>query len=313
MIELKQLRKFLVVAEQGNFTRAAEHLNIAQPALSRQIARLEEQLGIDLIDRQSRPFQLTRAGRHLQKESAALLEQAGRMERTVRQIGSRTMRVLNVAFSPTIVYGGLPDVMSRVEERLRHIDVRWSELRSSELAESLRMGSIDIAFSRHHDDDEKIVHVRLRDEKLFAAFSRRHPFASHDGAVSISDLDGFDLIIYPGNSKMKGGFADQTSAWFAEFGRRNAEIREVNEIDTALALAAAGMGVCLVPATARHLRSDIEYRLIDQDEVHLPVYLCHRVQEDEELVSSIKSVIRDFMATDSATSLDPQYQHFYDF
>jgi DNA-binding transcriptional LysR family regulator len=313
MIELKQLRKFLVVAEQGNFTRAAEQLNIAQPALSRQIARLEEQLGVDLIDRQSRPFQLTRAGRQLQKEAAALLEQAGKMERAIRQIGSRATRILNVAFSPTIVYGGLPAVMSRLEEQLRDIDVRWSELKSTELAESLRKGSIDIGFSRHRDSDEKIVHVRLRDERLFAAFSRRHPLAMDDTTVRISDLDGFDLIIYPSNSKMKGGFGDQTVAWFAQFGSINREIREVNEIDTALALAAAGMGVCLIPATARHLRSDIEYRLIDQDDVHLPVYLCHRLQEDEALVSSIKDVIRDFMATDAAASLDPQYHYFYDF
>jgi DNA-binding transcriptional LysR family regulator len=134
-----------------------------------------------------------------------------------------------------------------------------------------------------------------------------------DRAVRISELDDFDLITYPSNSKMKGGFGDQTMAWFAQFGSINREIREVNEIDTALALAAAGMGVCLIPATARHLRSDIEYRLIDHEDVHLPVYLCHRLQEDEALLSSIKGVIRDFMATDAAASLDPQYQHFYDF
>jgi DNA-binding transcriptional LysR family regulator len=313
VIELKQLRKFLVVAEQGNFTRAAELLNIAQPALSRQIAKLEEQLGTDLINRHSRPFQVTPAGRHLQKEASALLEQAGRMENAVRQIGSRAGRTLTVAFSPTVVYGGLSDVMSRIKERLSDIDVRWSELKSGDQAESLRKGLIDIGFSRCRDDDEKIVHVPLRDERLFAAFSRRHPLASGKRAVRIADFDGYDLIVYPRGSKTRGGFADQTLAWFSGRASRPGEIREVSEIDTALALAAAGMGLCLIPATSRHLRPDIEYRLIDEEDVRLPVYLCHRAQEDEELIASVKGVIRDFMATDAAVSLDPQYQHFYEF
>jgi DNA-binding transcriptional LysR family regulator len=313
VIELKQLRKFLVVAEQGNFTRAAELLNIAQPALSRQIARLEDQLEISLIDRQSRPFRLTKAGLRLQKEAVALLEQASRMENTVRQIASRTTRTLTVAFSPTIVYGGLSDVMSRIKERLGDVNVRWSELKSGEQAECLRKGSIDIGFSRQRGDDERIVHVPLRDESLFAAFFRRHSLASGSGPISMVDLNGFDLIVYPRDSKKSAGFANQTLEWFAEFGSRPNDIREVSEIDTALALAAAGMGICLVPATSRHLRPDIEYRLIKERNVRLPVYLCHRAEEDEDLVASIKGVIRDFMITDAAASLDPQYQHFYEF
>lgn len=313
VIELKQLRKFLVVADQGNFTRAAELLNIAQPALSRQIARLEEQLGVDLIDRLSRPFQLTKAGHHLRQEAVGLLEQAGRLENAVRQIGSRSIRTLTVAFSPTVVYGGLSDVMSRIKEQLRDIEVRWAELKSDEQAEALRKGSIDIGFSRCRDSDEKIVHVPLRDERLFVAFSRKHPLARGTEAVSIGDLGGLDLIVYPRSAKSAGGFADQTLAWFAKFGSRPAEVREVSEIDTALALAAAGMGLCLVPATSRHLRPDIAYRLIDESDVHLPVFLCHRAQEDEDLVSAVKGVIRDFMVSDAAASLDPQYQTFYDF
>jgi DNA-binding transcriptional LysR family regulator len=313
VVELKQLRKFLVVAEQRNFTRAAKLLNIAQPALSRQIARLEEQLGVDLIDRKARPFQLTKAGRHLQQDALALLEMASRMENAVRQIGSRTRRVLTIAFSPTIVYGGLSDVMSRIKERLADIEVRWCELQSGDQADCLRKGAIDIGFSRCRDDDEKIVHVPLRDEKLFAAFSRKHPLAADSGAVGIADLDGFDLIVYPRGSEKSLGFSHQTLAWFDEYGSHPAEIREVREIDTALALAAAGMGLCLVPATSRHLRPDIEYRLIDEEDVNLPVYLCHRAREDEELVASIKRIIREFMANDAAASLDPQYQRFHDF
>lgn len=313
VVELKQLRKFVAVAEQGNFTRAADLLHIAQPALSRQIAHLEEQLGACLIDRKIRPFRLTDAGSRLLEEARIVLDRVERLEATVREIGLRRRRTLTIGFSPTIVYGGLPEVMRRIKATLSHVDVRWQELKSRDQADALRKGVIDIGFSRSYAADDEIVHVPMRDERLFAAISRKHRLAKSNLPIRIADLNGMDVIVYPRGSEKHPGFADQTLAWLRAKGCRPGEIHEVSEIDTALALAAAGMGLCLVPATSRHLRPDVEYRLVEDEDVTMPVFLCHRVQEDERLIAAIKATIRDFMAEDSASSLDPAYNRFHAF
>ncbi|CAN5397495.1 LysR family transcriptional regulator [soil metagenome] len=313
MVELRQLRKFVVLAEQRNFTRAAELLHIAQPALSREIARLEEQLGVRLIDRTSRPLQLTDAGRRFHDDALVVLDRAERMESSVRQTGLGHKRLLTIAFSPTIVYGGLSDVMRRLKNSLPHIEIRWRELTSRDQSDGLRTGAIDIGFTRYRNHDGAIVHIPMRDERLFAAIPESHALAASDAPLKMADLDGGDVIIYPSRSNQNRGFADQTLAWFYAVGSRPGEIQEVSEIDTALALVAAGLGMCLVPASSRHLRPDVRYRLVEDEKVFLPVFMCHRLQEDEQLIESIKAVIREFVADDVASSLDPAYNRYHIF
>jgi DNA-binding transcriptional LysR family regulator len=313
MFELKQLRKFVALAKQGNFTRAAEILHIAQPALSRQIAQLEEQVGVSLIDRKARPFGLTDAGRHFYEHALILLDQAERMEITTRKIGAQNRRVVTIAFSPTVVYGGLSDVMHRIREKRPELDVRWRELKSRDQADCLRKGLVDIGFSRYFQNDSEIVHIPMREESLFVAISPQHILAGSNAPLSVADLYGMDVIVYPRGSDNSLGFADQTLAWLQRAGRGPGEIHEVSEIDTALALVAAGMGFCLVPATSRHLRPDVAYRLIRDEDVMLPVFMCYRAQEDEALIAAVKAIIREFMVEDSASSLDPAYNRFHTF
>ncbi|WP_140720619.1 MULTISPECIES: LysR family transcriptional regulator [Gammaproteobacteria] len=310
MVELKQLRKFVVVVELRNFTRAAESLHIAQPALSRQIARLEEQLGAQLIDRRARPFMLTDAGRRFYEDALAVLDRVERMQATARKLGAGRKRTLTIAFSPTIVYGGISHVMKHLAEALPDVDIRWREMMSGDQDDALRKGVIDIGFSRSRYLEPDIVQIPMRDERLFVAIPPDDVLALSEGSIGIADLDDREVIVYP--SGHKAGFADQTIAWLRASASRPSEIREVSEIDTALAFVAAGLGFCLVPANSRHLRSDIAYRLIEDANVTIPVLMCHRAQEDRGLIESVKAVVRKF-ADDDPASLDAKHNRFHDF
>jgi DNA-binding transcriptional LysR family regulator len=309
MIELKQLRKFVVVAEQRNFTRAAELLHVAQPALSKQIARLEEQLDALLFHRDARPLQLTKAGRRLYDEAIILLERADRMQESVRKIAHDHRRVVTIGFSPTIVYGGISEIIKRIGLALPQFEVRWQEMLSAEQADALRKGTIDISFGRSDLVERDIVKVLTRDERLFVALPREDSLAQSTEPMSISMLHGQDLIVYPVGTTTDG-FANKTLAMFRAAGIAPPQVHEVKEIDTALAFVAAGVGVCLIPATSRHLRPDIVYRLADP-EATLPVFMCFRTQEDQGLVESMKLIVRNFLR-DGHESLDPAYNVFYE-
>ena len=111
-MELRHLRYFVAVAEERNFTRAAERLHIAQPPLSRQIQQLEEELGLRLLDRGERPLQLTEAGRFFYDQARNLLTQAQGIRAMTRRI-ALARRQLVIGYVGSTLYRPLPEVIRR--------------------------------------------------------------------------------------------------------------------------------------------------------------------------------------------------------
>ena len=107
-MDLKQIRYFVAVAKERNFTRAAEQLHIAQPALSRQIQLLEQELNVLLLSRESRPLQLTEAGRIFYEQSLQLLNRVEVMKAATTEVGLHQRPQLSIGFVASTLYGGLP-------------------------------------------------------------------------------------------------------------------------------------------------------------------------------------------------------------
>lgn len=106
-MDLRQLRYFVAVARERNFTRAAEQLHIAQPPLSRQIQLLEEELGVELLSRSARPVRMTEAGRLFYEQALQILGRVEQMAESTRRVGRNQNRVLSIGFVPSTLYGGL--------------------------------------------------------------------------------------------------------------------------------------------------------------------------------------------------------------
>jgi LysR family transcriptional regulator, benzoate and cis,cis-muconate-responsive activator of ben and cat genes len=115
-VELRQLRYFLTVAKEQNFTRAAEKLRIAQPPLSRQIQQLEEELGVVLFERGSRPVRLTDSGRVLLNQATHVLESVDEIKGTAQRLREAERPWLGVGFVPSTLYAKLPDVIRRIAQ-----------------------------------------------------------------------------------------------------------------------------------------------------------------------------------------------------
>ena len=196
-MDLRQLRYFVAVARERNFTRAAEQLHIAQPPLSRQIQLLEEELGVPLIIRKSRPVRLTEAGRLFYEQSLQVLGRVEQMVEATRRVGLNQNRVLSIGFVASTLYGGLPTLVRKLRQNAPELDIRLLEMVSVQQIAALKEGRIDVGFGRLHHSDPNVVGILMREERLALAIPQGTPLAEEKSPLPLSALGGQTLIVYP--------------------------------------------------------------------------------------------------------------------
>jgi DNA-binding transcriptional LysR family regulator len=253
-LDLRLVEYFIAVAEELHFGRAAERLHIAQPSLSQQIRRLEAQLGVSLLERNSRNVHLTPAGHALLQEGRKTLSQAQHAIKTVRAAGAPR---LTVGFYGSAASELLPEVLREFSERLPGIEVSVRELLLGSI-DGILDGSVNIAFTRLLPGQTELEVEVLIEEPRLAALASTHPLANRQ-TLTFADLRNESFVTNP-VARQDG----PPPRWLAEQrrhglpGRVAAEATSLQEI---LALVAAGRGVCLVPqAVAHHYpRANVTY------------------------------------------------------
>jgi DNA-binding transcriptional LysR family regulator len=286
-VELRQLRYFRVVAQTLNFTRAAEQLNIAQPPLSRQIQQLETELGAVLLER-SRPLRLTEAGRFFHEHSSQLLEQLARISEDTRRVSAGQKRWLGIGFAPSTLYGALPDLIRQLRS-LGDVELGLSELITLQQLEALKSGRIDIGFGRMLFDDPSISQEILRQDPLVAALPAGHPLLS--GPAALEQLAAEPFVLYPGSPRPS--YADHVLGIFSAQGLRIRVVQTVNEMQTAIGLVAAGIGITLVPASVQRLhRSDIGYTPLSDSTATSPIVLIYRAGDVSPVLKQCLNLLK---------------------
>ncbi|AKC81510.1 LysR family transcriptional regulator [Xanthomonas arboricola] len=309
-MEIRQLRKFVTVVQERSFTRAAERLHIAQPSLSKQIQLIEQELGVRLIQRNSRPLGLTEQGKRFYEDALQVIARIDRMTSQARQPDGAAGRVVTIGFVASTLYGGLPTVIRRLRKANSLMEVRWIEMTSADQVAALKTRRIDLGFGRVRTEDPAVERVILREERLMIAMPADSPL-SHTSAPALPrELKGVPLIVYPNDPRPS--FADQVLSLLHDHGVRPSEVHEVRELQTALGLVAVEAGVCLIPASARHVRPELRYRLVDDDAAVSPIIMAHRRSSDEELVEEIKSITREMYA-EGPLWLEPSYNRIPSF
>ncbi|TNH38811.1 LysR family transcriptional regulator [Paracoccus haeundaensis] len=293
-MDLRQLRYFVAVARERNFTRAAEQLNIAQPPLSRQIQLLEEELGVILITRTSRPVKLTDAGRLLYEQALQVLGRVDQMKDATRRVGMNRNRVLSIGFVASTLYGGLPVLVRKLRQNAPELDIQLLEMLSIQQVAALKEGRIDIGFGRMRHNDPNVVATILREERLVVALPQDSVLAQDEGPIRLSDIADQRLIVYP--KEPRPSYADQVLSLLQEEEIRPRDVLEVREIQTALGLVAADSGVCIIPSSARQMRSDVRYRVIDSPGATSPVIMNHRAGDTSRYLDLIRRLIREMYA-----------------
>jgi LysR family transcriptional regulator, benzoate and cis,cis-muconate-responsive activator of ben and cat genes len=288
-LELRQLRYFIAVARERNFTRAAERLNIAQPPLSRQIQQLEYELGVRLIERGSRPVRMTEAGKLFYDQAVQVLERVEEMMAATRRLSASAHARLGIGFVSSTLYGYLPEVIRRYRAARPEVEITLHEMTSLEQIVALKEGRIDVGFGRIPHDDPTVERVLMRNERLLAALPASAPLP--DRPLRLEELEDRPLIVYP--KSPRPSYADQVLALFRERGVHPPAVLEVRELQTALGLVAAESGVCLVPASVGRLRRDnVVYRPLDEACGVSPIIMSTRRDDPSPEIALILRLIK---------------------
>ena len=192
---LRQLTYFAAVVECGSFTEAAERCYITQSAVSQQIRALEQELGVTLLERRSRGFELTAAGRYLYEHGRALLDEAEALCRETRRAGSEEARTLRIGCPRSYSSTELPDAVSRFAQEHPDTDVEVVPGTHEELFDLLRSAGVDLALSdQRRAFSDEYVNLELPEAQCMAELPGGHGSASA-GGVELAEMRGTPCIL----------------------------------------------------------------------------------------------------------------------
>jgi DNA-binding transcriptional LysR family regulator len=249
-MELRQLRYFQAVAEEGHFGRAARRLRMAQPPLSRAVQQLERELGLTLFDRTRRRIELTPAGR-------ALLAQVDRVFASVDQAIDQARRAsvgevgrIAIGYPSSVAFGGMTELLKAFRARSPSVGMVVRELWPQAQVDGLKDGSLDVGFLRGPLDEPALASRVVRRERMVVALPRGHALVARK-RISIESLAEEPFIISP---RPRGpAYFDQVMRLCHDAGFTPRIVQEAPQLDV-VSFIAAGFGLALLPASVRDAR-----------------------------------------------------------
>jgi DNA-binding transcriptional LysR family regulator len=300
MPELRHLRSFVAVAEELHFGRAARRLRIAQPPLSRQIQQLEGELGVRLLDRNKRRVELTPAGRAFLDGARRALEQTAQAVTAAQRAGRGETGRLAVAFVGSATYGLLPDILRVFRKRFPDVELVLHELGTTAQQTAVLEGRLNLGFIRPAPSslatlDPALAPTVVQRDPLMIALPKNHDLARLD-AIPLARLKAEPFILFPRESRPSYGDLVLDACAQAGFAPRVAQYTQ--ELQTAVSLVAAGLGVTLVPASVRSMRrANTLFKPISPPTPTSELLTIHRKDDTSPALRSFLEVIQTVVAT----------------
>lgn len=267
-MELRHLRYFIAVAEEGHITRAAERLGMQQPPLSQQIKAIEQELDVLLFLRKARGVELTDAGRAFLEEARATLGNLDRAFETARRASRGEQGRLCVGVTSTTPFHPLvPRAIRAFREACPMVSLTLEECLSNESVDRVRNEQMDVAFIRAASGDgHGLVMNSLLDEWMVVALPSSHVLAQTrpEAAVPLDRLARETFILYgpPGTGMYDSTIAACQAAGFSpRIGNLGASTQLAPRITSTLSLVGAGLGITFVPSSLQRMNMEgVTYR-----------------------------------------------------
>lgn len=250
-VTLRQLNAFVELAACGNFTRAAERLKVAQPAVSQLLRELEDALGVRLVDRSTRRVELTDAGREFRDNVERVIADLRRAIQNTNELVERKRGRITLAAPPILAAALVPNIVAGFKQQFPGIDIVLIDVRIDQIIARVKSGEADIGIVSGAElgsaalpaSEDGFVNRPLSRVKMMLFCEAQHPLASLR-SPKWQDLKGYPLVALPPDSGIRSLVA---------FGYRSAGLAlhpayEVQQITTALAYVETGLGVTVLPA-----------------------------------------------------------------
>lgn len=299
-MELRHLRYFRAVGEELHFGRAAERLHVAQPPLSQQIRHLERELGVTLLERNTRRVELTPAGVDYLRRVVAILDAVDDASHHARRIADGAEGRLTIGCVGSATYSLLPQLVRVLREDLPGIDVsvRGEMLAPAQIT-ALLSGEIDLALLRPPVSRSDLLVHTVRRDRLLVALPQGHDLTSRS-ALSLTDLRDEDFVAHAGRSRSV--MNSLLTAMCGDAGFVPRVRHEVEETSTLVTLVAAGLGIAVVPdPTASLDLAGVCYRPLTPAQLGIDLVAAHAAQANSPLITRVLAVLRDITRPERAS------------
>ena len=290
-MELQQLLYFRKVAELQHFTRAAEALSVSQPALSRAVARLEDELGVRLFEREGRSVRLNRFGQVFLERVERILQEVETARHEMADLAGTERGTVALAFLHTLGVRLIPDLLRQFRQEHPQIGFQLGQNASEILLKQLEAGEIDLCLAslvpREHPP--AVAWVNLFSEELYLVVPPDHALAGR-GTVALREAAGSDFI----SLKPSTGLRQISDELCREAGFAPRVLFEGEEVATIRGLVHSGFGVALLPAPA-------EPEQLGPEWLHVSTPVCRRTiglaWRKDRYLSGAARLFRDFVLT----------------
>lgn len=258
-MDMRQLRYFITIAEEGQITSAAKRLHMAQPPLSQQLKLLEEELGVKLVERGSRSIQLTDAGKALKNRAEQILELSDTIVKEIKDFNNGQKGTLSIGAVSSSGATFLPERIQKFNQNFPGISFEIWEGNTYRILEILNSGIIEIGIVRTPFNISAFNHIRMPLEPMVAAGTNNmHEFALKEH-INLTELAGKPLIIYRRFEKLIMETCEKV-------GFKPNIICRTDDARSTLLWAESGIGIALVPEAATRLvgSTTLKYKSIKE-------------------------------------------------
>jgi len=288
-VELRLYRYVAVLAAELNFTRAAEKLHVAQPALSRQIRQLENYLGIQLFERDYRGVRLTLACEAFAAEARLTLFHAQRAIEGARAARGRHNGLWMLGYSPLVDFRILTKIRQHLSVAHPTADVRLASAHTSEQADGLIRGKLQAGLVIPPIREQGLGFERLYKQGLVLALPEHHPLVAKM-AVEITDLEGLSLVLIRGDIEPR--FGEYLKRIFEVARVRPRVFHEATTQAEALEIVSEGTAAALTLQSAQYpVRERVTFREFSDDFLTVEVGLAYLVENESVILTSLRKFL----------------------
>ncbi|WP_394776822.1 LysR family transcriptional regulator [Flavobacterium sp.] len=291
-MELRHLKYFLAVAEELNFTKAAEKLFISQPPLSRQIIELEEEIQARLFNRNNKKVELTEAGKYFEKEVKALFQNLERITIKTQKIAQNVSGDFRIAYISSIYSSVISELIQHLKAEFPYVNFKLFEVSTTKQISALEQGKIDLGIIRSPIKSPKIKSQLWFQDGFSVVYNKN--LIQINSEKEIPNLKDETFVFF--NKDYAPHYHEVLLELCAFYGFEPKVVHESNNINSIVQLVKNGLGISIVPSNIARNNQDPEIGFIELKKVNLytDVSLITSKEDESEITKSAVAFLLNF-------------------